>query len=113
MFDLTNVILIAAIAFIAGLFWQLRQLGEQAQRVAKNYCKQQQLQFLDVALLNVRLKFNRRGPYWNSRYQFGFSSDQENRYEGVLEFNNRRLAQVHMPVYRTFEQPDPYREPYH
>lgn len=101
MFDLSTVMMLAAVACIAGLFWQFRQLGEQAQRYAIHYCKQNQLQYLDIALYQMRLRLGRRGPYWHSRYRFGFSSDHESRYEGELQFSNRRLLKIEMPVYRT------------
>lgn len=106
MFDLTSVMLIALLSTIAALFWQIRQLGELAQQHAERYCRQHQLQYLDIARQRNRLSFSRgesgqRGPYWRTEFCFGFSSDREHRYEGTLVMANRRLLQIKTPVYRT------------
>lgn len=106
MFDLTTIILIVLLCFIAATFWHIRQLGELAQQHAQRYCSQQQLQFLDIARQQLRLSLGRKelkslGIYWRTEYSFGFSSDREHRYEGVLVMANRRLLHIETPVYRT------------
>lgn len=103
MFDLHSVLGLAAIATIAGLFWQFRRLGERAQAHAQHYCKQHKLQYLDIARQHGKFRLSRRGPVWQTEFTFGFSSDREHRYEGTLIYANTRLQRVDMPVYRTLE----------
>ena len=100
MLNLSTVILLAFICTLAALFWQFRRLSERAQRYAQQYCKQHQLQYLDIARQRGSLKINKRGPVWQTSFSFGFSSDRENRYEGELVFANTQLVTVSMPVYR-------------
>lgn len=107
MFDLSTVMLLAFISVIVALFWQFRRLGERAQSYALNYCKQHQLQYLDIARQRGSLKISKRGPLWQTTFSFGFSSDRENRYEGELVFANTQLVKVHMPVYRVPESEAP------
>lgn len=100
MFDLSTVILLALISSIAAVFWQFRRLGERAQSYAQHYCKQHQLQYLDLARQHGRFTMGKRGPVWQTAFSFGFSSDRENRYEGELIFANTQLVKVSLPVYR-------------
>lgn len=100
MFDLSTIVVLAFICAVAALFWQFRRLGERAQRYASQYCKQHQLQYLDIARQSGSLKISKRGPLWQTTFSFGFSSDRENRYEGELIFANTHLVKVSMPVYR-------------
>lgn len=100
MFDLSSVVMLAGIACIAALFWQFRRLSERAQLYATQYCKQHQLQYLDIARHRGSFRISRRGPVWLTEFSFGFSSDREHRYEGQLTFANTRLVDVTMPVYR-------------
>lgn len=111
MFDLSSVVMLASIACIAALFWQFRRLGERAQMHAMHYCKQQKLQYLDIARQRGSFRITRRGPVWLSTFTFGFSSDREHRYEGLLTFQNTRLVDVTMPVYRTPQSATPEQQP--
>lgn len=111
MFDLTSVVMLASIACIAALFWQFRRLGERAQMYAMHYCKQHKLQYLDIARQRGSFRITRSGPVWLSGFTFGFSSDREHRYEGQLTFENTRLVNVTMPVYRTPDTPSPEQQP--
>lgn len=104
MFDLSSILWLAGISVVAILFWQFRRLGERAQAYAQHYCKQHQLQYLDIARQRGSFKFNQQGPVWQTTFCFGFSSDKESRYEGHLIFANARLIKVEMPVYRVLEE---------
>lgn len=104
MFDLSSIVWLAGISIVVTLFWQFRRLGERAQAYAQHYCKQHQLQYLDIARQQGSFKLTRQGPIWQTTFCFGFSSDKESRYEGHLVFANARLIKVQMPVYRV---PDP------
>ncbi|RUO25402.1 DUF3301 domain-containing protein [Aliidiomarina minuta] len=104
MFDLTNVLLLMLIAVIALLFWQLRQQSERAHYFAVQFCKQNQLQLLDISRRKGKFSWQKRGPTWLADYNFGFSSDHEQRYEGTLRMANLQLRKIDTPVFR---EPEP------
>lgn len=115
MFDLSSVVLLALVALVALLFWQRRQQDEYAHAHAMRYCKQEQLQLLDIARIQGRLIWTRRGPAWQADFILGFSSDGQSRYEGTLRMLNLQLQRVDLPVFReppmAASKPGDYREP--
>lgn len=98
--NLIDVLTLLAIAVVIWVFWQHRQQAESASRHAQHYCKQQQLQFLDVRREHTRWSFKGRQPGWRATFILGFSSDGETRYEGTLELHNQQLIGVSLPPYR-------------
>lgn len=100
MFDLTSVLLLLLIAVIALLFWQFRQQSERAHFFAVQFCKQNQLQLLDINRSSGKFIWQKRGPAWLADYDFGFSSDHEQRYEGKLRMANLHLRKIDTPVFR-------------
>lgn len=97
---LIDAILLIGVGFIGLLFWQGRRQAEQARRYVENYCKQQQLQFLDIAWLGGRPAKLKRLIGWQSKYEFGFSSDGESRYTGHVTLLNLRLVDITTPPHR-------------
>ncbi|MDT7524781.1 MULTISPECIES: DUF3301 domain-containing protein [Idiomarinaceae] len=98
--QLSDAMLLIFIGFIIFLFWQGRRQAEQARRYAAAYCKNHQLQLLDIAWQAGRPARFERHWGWRSSYQFAFSSDGESRYEGELVMLNLRLLEVNTPAYR-------------
>ncbi|RUO77314.1 DUF3301 domain-containing protein [Idiomarina seosinensis] len=98
--NLVDVLVLLAIVLVGWVFWQHRQQSESADRHARYYCKQQQLQFLDVRRDKTRWSFKGRQPGWRATFKMGFSSDGETRYEGNLELHNQQLIGVDLPAFR-------------
>lgn len=97
---LGDAILLFIVGFIVLLFWQGRRQAEQARRHVEHYCKQHQLQFLDIAWQRGRPAKWARHIGWLSTYEFGFSSDGESRYVGQAKLLNLRLVDVQVPPHR-------------
>lgn len=97
---LSDAILLLAIGFGFFLFWQGRRQAEQARRYIEQYCKQQQLQFLDMAWQSGKIAKRQRYIGWLSHYEFAFSSDGESRYHGQATLLNMRLVEITTPPYR-------------
>ncbi|RUO42291.1 DUF3301 domain-containing protein [Pseudidiomarina aestuarii] len=97
---LADVILLLGLCFGGYLFWQGRRQAEAAQQHARRYCQQEGLQFLDLAWQASRPHRWGRRMGWQSRYNFGFSSDGESRYEGEITLLNLSLQRVSTPPYR-------------
>ena len=102
---LGDAILLLAVALAFVLFWQGRRQAEQARRYIERYCKQQQLQFLDMAWQGGKIAKYQRYIGWLSRYEFAFSSDGESRYIGQAKLLNMRLVEITTPPYRLPETP--------
>ncbi len=97
---LSDAIVLLCVALVIVLFWQGRRQAEYARRYAQQYCKQNQLQFLDIAWKRGRIAKIGRHIGWLSDYEFAFSSDGESRYEGNISLINLRLRDVSTPPYR-------------
>ncbi|RWU12314.1 DUF3301 domain-containing protein [Pseudidiomarina gelatinasegens] len=97
---LADAIALLLVGFVVLIFWQGRRQAEQARRYVEQYCKQQQLQFLDIAWQGGRPAKLQRHLGWLSRYEFGFSSDGESRYNGQATLLNMRLVEITTPPHR-------------
>lgn len=116
MFNLYDLLILFAFLAVCAAFWQWRQQDETARTYAQQLCKKHGLQLLDIARKSGRLSWQ-NGPGWIARYQFGFSSDREKRYEASLQLFNLRLTEHHIPPHRApaepaAEQPPPASETY-
>lgn len=115
MFNLLDVVLLLGLFLAGALFWNWRRQDEWARQHAAFVCKQNQIQLLDVARANGRPTFQ-GGLAWRAQFHFGFSSDGESRYEGLLTLHNLRLEAVQLPPHRmpepstpvSYEQQDTY-----
>lgn len=94
------VLLLLLISTICYLFWMQRKQDERARQLAKQLCKQQELQMLDCGRnghsfrrVNGRLRFI-------TLYQVDFSADGESRYPAELLLNGMRLAAFNLPTHR-------------
>lgn len=93
---LTDIFCILLLLLVAALFWRERQHSELAALALRRYCKSQGLQLLSVALAHRRWQ---RGALTRS-YQFEFSSDGEQRYQGVLRLRGLKVEAIDLPPFR-------------
>ena len=96
---LQYVILLLIACLGAWLFWSWRKQEEFAKRQIQHICKQASLQFLDVARHSGKVSF-KHGLQWQAEFVFGFSSDGETRYEGVVTLLNFHLKDYQLPPHR-------------
>ncbi|RUO44367.1 DUF3301 domain-containing protein [Aliidiomarina taiwanensis] len=106
MFNLYDVLVLFVFIGICAAFWQWRQQDETARTYAQHLCKKHELQLLDIARKSGRPSWQ-NGLGWLARYEFGFSSDREKRYEASLTLFNLRLQEHHIPPHRTPNEPAP------
>lgn len=92
--------LILVVLSIIYLFWQQRKQDEQALRIARQHCQQQQLQLLDCARIKHTFVRHNGRLRWLTSYQVDFSGDGESRYQGELLLAGMRLAAFNLPAYR-------------
>lgn len=100
---LWNIILLLIAAMGGWLFWSWRKQEEYAKRHILQLCKRESLQFLDVARAHGKFGWY-HGLVWKAEFTFGFSSDGETRYEGIIYMTNLKCATYSLPPYRITSQ---------
>ena len=96
-----NIYLLLFVCLIFWYFIFLRKVAEFARHHIRQYCQQEKLQFLAIARVSSRLRFNKRmGLHWLSIFEFEFSGDGESRYSGRVALQNYKLAEIDVPAYR-------------
>ena len=76
---------------------------ERAISIAKDFCKKEDVQFLDgaMALVRMRLQRDAMGRMAIARtYQFEFSDTGDNRLKGTIMLLGKKLEILHLQPYR-------------
>lgn len=92
---------IAAIIYF--IYWQV-VLNRIAQGVAKRYCQEHGVQFLDqnVVLKRVSLSRKKNGLFAIKRcYKFEFASVGDRRYQGTVSLLGRSIKMIELEAYKT------------
>jgi len=86
---------------ICWYFIYLRKIAEVGKKHVLLYCQQNQLQFIDVARRKSRIKFNKQdGLFWQSTFDFHFSGDGEESYQGVMKLKGIKIQDITTPAFR-------------
>lgn len=97
-------ILLALALAVGGWLWMENQgVRDRAILIAKDFCKRQNVQFLDEAMSPVkwRLRRNTRGQMVIERtYRFEFSDTGDNRLKGTIIMLGKELDTMHLQPYR-------------
>jgi len=95
-----NIYYLLLFALFCWYFVFLRKVAEYARQHVNKYCEKEGLQYLSIARLSSRLRFNKRhGLHWLSRFEFEFSGDGESKYVGQASLENYKLEQINLPAY--------------
>lgn len=95
-----TMLLLLMVVSIAYLFWLQRKQDERALLVARQLCRQHQLQFLECGRQKYRwMKLAGRRRFITC-YHVDFSSDGESRYQAELLLNGLHLANFILPPHR-------------
>ena len=91
--SLLNVILIAVFVAVVWYFFDAMRAREIATAVAREYCKQSHIQFLDgtVGLRNVTISMDRGKPSLKRRYEFHYSESDHSRNIGLVIINGNKV----------------------
>mgnify|MGYP000182770519 CR=1 FL=1 len=97
-------IFLTALVFLGVVYWiRARDLKQLALIEASKYCKNLDLSLLDesVVLRGIKPIRNSQGKLCLSRtYQFDFTSNGEDRYQGEISLSGRRVLKVKLPPHR-------------
>ncbi|MEX2365923.1 MAG: DUF3301 domain-containing protein [Pseudohongiellaceae bacterium] len=97
MFDIYHVILWAAAAGAIVYWWRISGQKQHALNYSRRYCADRGLQLLDQTLVFRRYHLSRDARHRHRvlrQYQFDFSSDGENRYQGEISLYGLRVVRI-------------------
>lgn len=97
---MTTIWLLLLLVCIVYGFWLQRQQDERAMLLAKQLCRQHQLQFLECGRLGHRFRKIGQRRRFATYYQVDFSSDGESRYQAELTLQGLHLASFNLPPHR-------------
>ena len=96
-----NIYLLLLVCLVFWYFIFLRKVAEAARHHIHQYCQQEKLQYLSIARISSRLRFNKRlGLHWYSLFEFEFSGDGESKYTGRAALRNYKLADINVPAFK-------------
>lgn len=101
--ELSDLFWLALTASLCLLWWHNLKIREYATRQVHDYCRQQNIQLLDesIALKSMSPRRNRQGNLELVRcYQFNFTSTGDERYQGQVRLNGRRVVAFELPPHR-------------
>jgi hypothetical protein len=100
---MTELVVLMILLGLGWLWLENQGVRDQAIAIAKDFCAQENVQFLDDAMASVRisLKRNERGHLAIARtYQFEFSDTGDNRLKGTIIMLGKKLETLHLQPYR-------------
>lgn len=99
-----RTIFLTALVFLGVVYWlRARDLKQLALVRAGQHCKDLDLQLLDesVVLKSIKPQRNIRGKFCFVRsYQFDFTSNGEDRYQGIIHLANKKVLRITLEPHR-------------
>jgi hypothetical protein len=99
-FSLVDIVFALFLVVVIGQFWRIRAISETANRYVTHYCEKQGLQLISVARSQTRVGFVRGKPDWKTEFSFEFSGNGEDKHQGVLAMEGRKVVSTVVPPYR-------------
>ena len=107
--NLTDLLLLAALAIGAALFWRSQRIRETALRATRRHCEREEVLLLDQTVGLKRLRLRRDGEgrlrLWRV-YEFEFTVTGGERYRGETLVTGDRVVRVTLPPHRFSQEPD-------
>jgi len=100
---MTEFIVLILLLGLGWLWLENQGVRERAITIAKDFCKKEDVQFLDgaMALVRMRLQRDAMGRMAIARtYQFEFSDTGDNRLKGTIMLLGKKLEILHLQPYR-------------
>lgn len=97
MLNIQSLILCVLLSVAVSFFLRHRRISELAEKIARDYCRKQQVLFLDdtVQCYKMRWKKNEAGRWRFYRlFLFEYSSDEVERGYGAMAFVTDQLQQI-------------------
>lgn len=97
---MTSIILLLIVITIGYGFWLQRKQDERAILLARQLCRQHQLQYLECGRSYYRFRKIGQRQRFVTCYQVDFSADGESRYQAELVLSGLHLAAFNLPPHR-------------
>jgi hypothetical protein len=97
---MASIVLLLLVIAIGYGFWLQRKQDERAVLLARQLCRQHQLQYLECGRSHYRLRKIGQRRRFVSCYQVDFSADGESRYQAELVLSGLHLAAFELPPHR-------------
>jgi hypothetical protein len=97
---LLELVLIFVLVGVGWQFWRIRAISESASEYLTRYCSQQGLQLISLSRRKTRLGSYRGKLDWYTEFNFEFSGNGEDAYQGVLIMRGQHVTQTTLPPYR-------------
>ncbi len=95
---MSELLFILCLVAFCSFFWQQRKHAELAKQLINKRCEQLDLQLISIARKEISLKPG--GNFLSVTFEFEFSSDNENKYIGMLTLKGGQSYQFTIPPYR-------------
>ena len=96
-----NIYILLLILLFFWYFISLRKIAESARENAIKFCHKENIQFISIARISSKPRFNKRsGPHWLSHFEFEFSGDGQSSYCGNITLRGQKLENITTPPYR-------------
>ena len=97
--NLFDIVVLLVIVTFALQFWRVRAISEKANDYLRQYCEKNGLQLISVARRKTRLAA--RGKLdWHTEFNFEFSSNGEDSYQGSMTMIGLSIVSTDLPVHR-------------
>lgn len=97
---LFELVLILVLFWVGWQFWRIRAISESASEYLTGYCKKQGLQLISVSRRKTRIGSYRGKLDWYTEFNFEFSGNGEDAYQGALVMRGRQVTETTLPPYR-------------
>lgn len=107
--QLSDLLLLTALAVAAALFWRARRVHETAVRLTRRHCDREDVMLLDetVGLKKIRLRRDKTGRLRVARsYGFEFTVTGGERYGGETRMLGELMEGVTLEPHRFHDEPD-------
>lgn len=96
---ISNLLFILVIAFGISIFWKQRRQTELAKNYIEHRCEQHSLQLISVARAEQTYGWPKGPLDIKTRYNFEFSTNGMNCYQGYVLMKGYRVQEMYMPPY--------------
>lgn len=107
--ELSDLLLLAAFAVAAALFWRARRIHETAVRLTRRHCEREEVLLLDETVSLKKLRLRRDGGgrlrIWRL-YTFEFTVTGGERYSGETRVIGDLVEKVVLPPHRFYPESD-------
>lgn len=98
--NIYDLIVLIIILLVVAMFWRFRASSEAIKEYLEAYCEQRQLQLISIARHKTSIGSYRGKLDFHSIFNFEFSGNGEDSYQGQVKLVGTKVLEVDIPAYR-------------